>query len=54
MTQTIKIYYGKNITSKKLSDVFASFLLAGKQVEFKEMKYIDNDQIITKTQSARK
>jgi len=54
MPQTIKIYYGKNITSKNLSDVFASFLLAGKQVEFKEMKYIANDHRIKKTESARK
>jgi hypothetical protein len=54
MTRPIKIYYGKNITSKKLSDVFASFLLAGKEVEFKPIKYIDNDHTIKKTQPTRK
>ena len=54
MSQSIKIYYGKNVTSKKLSDVFASFLLAGKEVEFKPIKYIDNDHTIKRTQSARK
>jgi hypothetical protein len=48
------IYIGENISSKTISDIYASYTLAGEKVILKEMKYLDNDHRIKKTQPARK